>query len=543
VSRPLVALVCVLVLTAGCTGATDLLGPSEWGVDEVSEDVGFTYASQASGVGNGDAGVYASDVNNDGWPDLLAIGGDQPVLFENTGGAFERSDALPAVDMAVQGALFFDADGDGWEDLLLLPREGNATFLRNDGGTFTKEKRGLGDAFDVGVGASAADYDGDGDVDVFVVQYGNWADGTPDGYLQSEGYVSEDNGNPNVLYENTGDGFERVENAGIRGAHWSLATSFVDLTGDGAPDVHVANDFNNDTLYVNQGDGTFERRVLGTETSRNGMSSEVADVSGDGRPDVFVTNIYFPLDEANLTEERRARLENYFSFVLRSKRIAGNNLLVNRGDGTFGSEAAAYGVREGGWGWAAVISDLDNDRDPDVFHATQNVFRFDEEDPHYTYPMVWTRGSEGYESRDASDLGFEELDGRGVAALDFDRDGDVDLAVSAYNGEFVLYENRAERLGNNALDVRAVESNGATTALGARVTVTVDGETQTAIQHARSDYQSQDSRVLHFGLGDRETVDRLQVVWPDGTRQTLRNVTANQYVTVAPDGTVTTTET
>lgn len=88
-------------------------------------------------------------------------------------------------------------------------------------------------------------------------------------------------GNPNLLFDGDCNSFEQVENAGIEGTRWSLATSFVDLTGDGYLDIHVGNDFNTDVLYVNQHDGTF-RRVEIPATDRHAMASEVADVTGDG---------------------------------------------------------------------------------------------------------------------------------------------------------------------------------------------------------------------------------------------------------------------
>jgi hypothetical protein len=532
-----------LVALAGCTGIVPAFGSDGgWGFDNATDSAGLDYEADASGVGNGDSGIYVTDFDSDGWPDVLAIGGEEPVLFANDEGEFDRSGALPDLDMDVQGALFFDADGDGSEDLLLLPRNGEAVFLENDGGEFVREENGLGVEMGVAVGASAADYDHDGDLDVLVIQYGDWAGGTPEGFLHPEGgYVAEDNGAENLLFENTDDGFERVEDAGIAGEHWSLATSFVDLTDDGYPDIHVANDFNNDTMYVNRGDGTFERRVMGAATSRNGMSSEVGDFDGDARPDVFVTNIFFPISEANISDEKQQRLERYFAFVLRSKRIEGNNLMINRGGGEMSFESTAYGIAEGGWGWASAHVDLDNDGDRDLFHATQEVLRIDEEDPIFTYPMVFERDGDSFERRDASEMGFSEANGRGIAQLDFDRDGDQDLLVSTYDGSFELYANTADSLEDrHSLQLRVVAANGETTAIGAEVAVTANGTTQSAALNAKADYQSQDTRVLHFGLGATGEVDRVTVTWPDGTEHVFEDVEADQRLVAFRNGTINT---
>lgn len=527
-----------LVFLSGCAGAGALFGEAEWGVTDVTEETNFDYTGVASGVGNGDSGVYVADYDNDDWPDVLAIGGRQPILFHNNEGTFEQSDALPDISGQVQGALFFDANGNGLEDLLILKRDGQAVFLRNNDGDFSRESVGLEIELSVPVGGTAADYDQDGDLDVFITQYGDWADGSPEGYFNHSGFIANDNGNPNYLFENTDDGFERVENAGITGEHWSLTASFVDLNGNGLPDVHVANDFNNDTFYINQGDGTFERRVMPTQTARNGMSSEIVDFNVDGKPDIFVTNIFFPLDEYNLTEEKRERLRLYFDFVLRSKRIEGNNLMINSGKDSFSFEGDRYGVKSGGWGWAAVATDLDNDGTRDLFHTTQNLIRLDDEDPHFTYPMVWLRGPDGFENLDTSERGFLETDGRGAVELDYDRDGDMDLIISTYDDAFKIYENNADTLADsNSLQLDIVDEAGSP-GLGATVAVTIGDTTKYDVLNAKADYQSQDTRTLHFGLGDADTVDKISITWSDGSEVTVTDIDANQRITIRPNGAV-----
>jgi len=513
--------------------------------EDVSEEVGPAYEAKIDGadVSNtiSNAGVYAADVDRDGWTDLLAVGGERPVLFENDRGEFRRTEAVPRLDRSVRSALFVDYDTDGWEDLLLVSEDREPLLLENDRGTFDRVDAGFDREFAVPIGATAADYDRDGCLDLFVVQNGRWSERPPLGMNDVSVPLDDDNGKPNALFEGTCSGFERAEDGDIAGTRWSLATSFVDLTADGYPDIHVANDFNNDTMYVNRGDGTFERRVMGAATSRNGMSSEVGDFDGDARPDVFVTNIFFPISEANISDEKQQRLERYFAFVLRSKRIEGNNLMINRGGGEMSFESTAYGIAEGGWGWASAHVDLDNDGDRDLFHATQEVLRIDEEDPTFTYPMVFERDGDSFERRDASEMGFSEANGRGIAQLDFDRDGDQDLLVSTYDGSFELYANTADSLEDrHSLQLRVVAANGETTAIGAEVAVTANGTTQSAALNAKADYQSQDTRVLHFGLGATGEVDRVTVTWPDGTEHVFEDVEADQRLVAFRNGTINT---
>jgi hypothetical protein len=130
--------------------------------------------------------------------------------------------------------------------------------------------------------------------------------------------------------------------------------------------------------------------------------------------------------------------------------------------------------------------------------------------------------------------GMRETDGRGLATLDYDRDGAQELVVAAYDDPFVVYDNAAAG-DRNGLQFRVVDESGAT-ALGADVTVTGDGE-QVVHQTDNTDYLSQDSRVEHVGLGERETVS-LRVVWPDGTEKRFEDVDANQRLRVAKSGLV-----
>ncbi|SFL43950.1 Repeat domain-containing protein [Halogranum rubrum] len=524
----------LLVVSAGCLGSMGGASvDTEIQFRESTESSGLDYRTDGGGAGNGDDGIYVADYDNDGWQDVLAVGGERPALFHNTGGEFARVDGFPEFGDAVKGALFVDYDGDGWEDLLVLRSHAEPVLLHNDDGVFEQSGTDLGN-LTYPMGATAADYDRDGDADILVYQSGDWVDRKPEGYFSLYQFVDEDNGNQNVLYENTDDGFERVEDSGLGAAdRWSLAASFVDLNDDGLPDVHVANDYNTDAVYLNQGDGRFEQRVLRGNTSRNGMSSEIADVNGDGRQDVFTTNIYLPLDEVE-DDERHERLRLLFGNVIKSGRTKGNTLMLNDGSGNLTDRAVAYGVRQGGWGWAASLTDLDNDGDRDLIHATQYVTQINPDDPHYTYPMLFEREGESFESLDASERNLTEHDGRGLVTLDYDRDGDRDVIVAPYDGTVTVYENVGVGADANSIAFRVVDDAGSTV-YGAEVTATTpDGETVVQ-QTVQSDFLSQESRVTHLGLGSRERVD-LTVTWPDGEERTYEDVAADQQVRLTRDG-------
>ncbi|MFB6138851.1 MAG: CRTAC1 family protein [Halosimplex sp.] len=535
--------VAALVVLSGCSGVVGSLGGGDRQAppptfENATAAAGLNYHGSGSGVGAGNNAVYALDANRDGWRDLLVMGGDRPVLYVNTGGQFERSDSLPDPTAGLEGTDWFksasvvDYDGDGWDDLIFFRKQDSPVAFHNDEGTFERTDLGLGN-LTYPLGATAADYDGDGDTDLFVYQSGDWHEDKPKGYFYLSGHVPDDNGNPNYLYENTGNGsFERVDAPNIRGNRWSLAASFVDLTGDGRPDIHVANDYNNDTIYINQGNGEFEQRLLGGSTARNGMASEVADVNRDGRMDVFVTNVYIPIDKQKMGEERYNRLKRFLAFVIHSGRTKGNTLLINQGDGEFVDRADEYGVRHGGWGWAASLTDFNNDGRRDLIHATQHVVKIDYDDPKWTIPMVWQRNETGFERINKSVHGMKSHDSRGMTTLDYDNDGDRDIVLATYAGPTVLYENTVE--SGNAVEFEVVDGAGAT-ALGANVSVTVDGEREAVVRQTdQNDFFSQESRSLHVGLGSADSAT-LHVTWPDGSTAT-HEVDANARYRIAPDG-------
>jgi len=132
--------------------------------------------------------------------------------------------------------------------------------------------------------------------------------------------------------------------------------------------------------------------------------------------------------------------------------------MVNQGGGEFEDQADEFGVRQGGWGWAASLSDFNNDGRPDLIHTTQNVVTIDQEDPHHPYPMVWQNNGSGFTSLDASDRGFDKHDGRGMVTLDYDRDGDQDIVTVNYNQPYVVYENTVNE--TNSVQFRAVGDDG-----------------------------------------------------------------------------------
>ena len=505
--------------------------------EDVSTEIGFEYESTFRGTGIiSRSGVYVVDYNNNGYEDILATGGSSPVLFENTGDGYQPAQEFEHPD--TRAAHFFDYNSNGYRDLLLAEYGGDLVLYANENGTFEQREVGLTSSVRSPTSITSADFTGNGCLDLFVAQNGLWQQSEPleprharEVWEHHPDVRPEPTpGGENLLYYGDCERFSEVtEQAGITGLNWTLATSAADFTGNGYPDIHVGNDFSADFLYENNGDGTFERRDLGADTDRNAMSSVATDMTGNHHLDLFVTNIYFP--------------DGVWSFSRELPRLSavpeGNTLLVNDGTGEFTDEAPEHGLHRGGWGWAAVVADFTNDGHREVVHAASvevPVEAYDE----YREMQLWKGRPESWEAVDSKSLGIGPHESRGLVRVDYANDGRLDLVVATTTsgvrgGEgpttFALYEN--QHTNDEALQLFVRNPDGL--ANGAEIYVQTDIRTVYRTVSARSDFLSQNSRLLHFGAGNEE-VRVVTILWPDGTVSIYEDLEAGNRYIVTPDG-------
>jgi hypothetical protein len=410
-----------------------------------------------------------------------------------------------------------DYDGDGDLDLYVLNYGANVLY-RNDGdGTFTDVSvaSGLGDGR-WSVSAPWLDYDGDGDLDVYVANYLQYDEGKFRSYYAAAGYPGplSYEGQPDALYRNEGNGrfVDVTEKAGLlRPDGRAMSAAAVDLDDDGRLDIVVANDAMANYYWHNDGDGTFtDKAVLaGIAFGENGqgvssMGPVAGDVDGDGRLDLYVPDMGY------------------------------GSLLMNRGelfeDRTATSKLAVICGQYTGWG--AVLFDYDNDTDLDLFVSTGNA--------HHEYPeedvLAANDGQGNFTdvSSSAGDYFAEEHVGRGATWGDYDDDGDVDLVVVNLHGRVRLLRNDGGNR-NHWLTVAVKRPGGQSDAIGARVTVIAGSTRQVRDVVGVMGYLSQGDARAHFGLGTAAKADRVEVRWPDGTVQTLREVPADRLLTVTRD--------
>lgn len=595
------------------------------------------------------AAVAVADVDGDGRMDVYfttSAPGEENALMRNRGdGTFEDITKRSVTGVgnpegASMAAVFGDIDNDGDPDLyVVMWGAPNRLFENVGGGVFrdVTDRAGVG-FWGYGNGATFFDYDRDGLPDLLVENYfpetvidpvsgktvrnDLWHPVTTK--VMHESFTHAKNGGRNALYRNIdGHRFEDVtERAGLTYTGWTLAAESADLDNDGWPDLYMANDFGPDELYFNTGSTESPprfRSVIGKGPDRpaigddwwKGMNVELGDVDGNGYEDIYVTNILAPhykTDEGNM-----------LWLNLEDPSESGARRFVN--------VAKKTGTHDGGWGWGAKLADFDNDGRLDIVAVNGFVTG---PDPNRTYwydlqemvtqlknitsnaadwPVMGDRDLSGHEMNrlwlqrkgDDGQMAFDEsavalgiddtLNGRGVALLDADDDGDLDILIANQGQRATFYVNllngsrapvpmhwlgldlvgdskvgpgtrsgaskeslseegaskiqggptrldgspRSEPGGadssregaSGALARRYVSTR---SALGARVVLRANGKTQTRFVVSASGFAAQSDPRLFFGLGAAQRVEGLEIHWPSGRTDRLSAEEASRLV-------------
>lgn len=489
-------------------------------------------------------GVAAFDYNNDGLTDVFFTNGasipslqkDSPKyfnrLFRNEGGmrfTDVTEDAGVAGTGYSMGAAAGDYDNDGHVDLFVAGVFRNTLYHNRGDGHFedVTEKAGIkSDKW--AVAAGWFDYNNDGLLDLFVVNYASWSPsynrfcGDPSRNLRVYCHPSYFEGLTNTLYRNRGDGtFEDVsERAGIAQHHGrGMSVAFADYDNDGFMDMFVTNDNQENFLFHNRGDGTFEEvgvlagvALLNSGKPVSSMGTDFRDYDNDGRPDISV------VDLANETFPLFHNL--------------GGGLFE---DATYRSRLSVLTIERSGW--STGFFDLNNDGWKDLFttcsHVDDNVEMF--QATRYKQPNSIFANLGNGTFWDVSAQAGEDFQTprphRGCAFADFNNDGKIDVVVVSLQDRAELWENVSPD-PNHWIIVKLTGTKSNRDGIGARVRI----DKQSNHMSSACGYASSSHFGVHFGLGKVEKIPSLEIRWPSGIVQVLRDVKANQILEVREPG-------
>jgi hypothetical protein len=509
------------------------------------------YLLETTGCG---AAFY--DYDNDGWLDIFLVNGwrlegfpagHEPAshLFKNNrDGTFTDVTAKAGLIHSGwgQGVCIGDYDNDGFEDLFVTYYGKNVLYHNNGDGTFTdvSEKAGVaGKKTRWGTGCAFVDYDRDGHLDLFVANYIDLDLATapvPESgpCLYKSVMVACGppglNGGKNILYHNNGDGtfIDVTEAAGItraNGTTYGLGVLVADFDNDGWPDIYVANDSTASALYQNKKNGKFEDIAIeaGCALSADGkpqagMGVSAGDYDLDGNLDIVKTN--FAGDTPSLYHNRGG---------------------ADFDDATF---TGGLGMHTQFLGWGCGFFDFDNDGWPDILICNGHVYPEVEQlrtEAGYAQRKLLYRNQRNGHFEDVSLNAGSGIStpsaSRGCAFGDFDNDGDIDVVVNTINGRPQLLRCDSQ-LKHNWIKVRTIGTKSNRSGIGARLKCVTHPPDETKphqqIDEVRSggSYISQNDLRIHFGLGRAEKVDLLEIHWPSGQVDTMKDVKPNQLIYV-----------
>jgi hypothetical protein len=501
------------------------------------------------------SGVGLIDYDNDGWLDIYLVNGStfdaldgketppHAALFHNNhDGTFTDVAEKAGVtnDRWGFGVAVGDFDNDGWPDMVVTNYGKNRLYRNNHDGTFTDVAEKAGITLDNwSAGASWGDYDGDGKLDLFISGYIHFdRDHLPISGNKVVGYAACKfrgvigmcgprglQGEPDHLFHNDGNGkFTDVSvKAGVSdpNKYYGFTSIFVDLNGDGKPDLLVANDSVANYLYINKGDGTFDDQSYVSGFAVNKDGREVASM-GLGVGD-YMNNGLLDIIDTDFSDDYKV-------------------LFHNDGDASFTDVSYRAGIAQPSipfLGWGTGFMDYDNDGWKDIFMVNGHVYPdagdHDWGTSYAERPLLFHNMKDGKFELVPPVTGTGLADviaGRGAAFGDLFNDGKIDVVISPIDGPAVLLRNvNPDR--HHWVELKLVGGpKSPRDAMCATVFLKANGMTQRDDVMSSGSYISANDQRLHFGLGDATDAGTAEIRWPSGAKQTVKLPAVDRIYTI-----------
>ena len=442
-----------------------------------SSDIGFN----ESGINRG---VAVGDFDGNGFDDIyISRKGSANSLFVNYGN-FQFVEKAIELGVAHAGntiaSAWIDYDNDGDLDLFCANKSEPSKLYENINNTFVDV------SFEMGISAggninslNVVDFDNDGDLDIYLTQF-----------------IEE-----NVLYRNEGDRFVNyIGPSGISNKARSMGAIFFDYDNDGDQDLYETQDGNDGNLFFRNDGGYFTDITEQTNTGYEGqgMGVDVGDINEDGRPDIYFTNLHE------------------------------NVLMMQNADGSF-TQSQDPVFHDVGMAWGTNLFDSNNNQLLDLYIANDSHFKTPS--GFINNKFILNNGNMEFVSTNEVTALQNMHASYGTATGDFNNDGLLDLVVCNVGEDGnQIFENVSPAANYVSIKLEGTESN--RQAVGAKVKVYTENKSWTKELIAGSSFCSQNSSNLHFGLGDIESIDKLEIYWPSGLVQTEINPPINQIIKI-----------